>query len=220
MLGQTLGDLGGKRRALPQFRSTTFLPSISFFRTPSTCSSTPHRAQVRMPHAAHLFLIHPRRNSLPLPPDRGCIFFRGCICSTLREKLLRCICGKGVCLRVGRPSEHVVGSMAMRGAMARTSVHGSMRGGSGLSTCPTNGNKVQMKEKSFMCQVRKRADGWKPRRRKKQAAAHTCAVMACVRTKRCDRERKRRNGGTNGRRDDVDVDGRHVLTKHACSRWW
>eukprot|EP00894_Picocystis_sp_ML_P004446 jgi/Pico_ML_1/54963/g95.t2 len=41
----------------------------------------------------------------------------------------------------------------MRGAMARTSVHGSMRASTALSSVPTNGSRVQMKDKSFMCQV-------------------------------------------------------------------
>lgn len=76
VLGQTSGDRGGRQRTLPRFRSTRFFTSVAHFRTPSTCSSTPHRAMPRPPprssaHATrHTSLSYPSEKKLPSPLSR------------------------------------------------------------------------------------------------------------------------------------------------------
>lgn len=84
---------------------------------------------------------------------------------------------------------------AMRGAMARTSVHGSMRASTALSSVPTNGSRVQMKDKSFMCQVRRRAkaegrETATSTSTKRAGGGHTCFDGVC----RIDWMRSTRHG--------------------------
>lgn len=65
MLGQTLGDLGGRRRTLPWFRSTTFSPSISFSARlpPAPAHHTALKCACHTPHTSSLSI----REETPFP---------------------------------------------------------------------------------------------------------------------------------------------------------